>query len=59
MTNNGTIGAKMLVILVDSKLTWKYTQYVVDKLCIAKGILSKLKHYAPIAVLRKVYYSVM
>ena len=32
-------------------------QFVVDKLCIAKGVLRKLRHYAPISVLRNVYYS--
>jgi len=29
------------------------------KLCIAKGILSKLRHYAPLTVLRSVYYSIV
>ena len=48
LTSNGTIPAKNVVkylgIFIDSKLTWEYhTQFVVDKLCMANGILSMLK----------------
>ena len=49
IANDGTIGAKNVVkyldILINSQLTWEYhTQFVVDKVCIAKakGVLSKL-----------------
>ena len=60
--NYGTIAAKSVVkylgIMIDSKLTWEFhTQYVVDKLRIAKCILSNVRHYAPILFLRNFTYS--
>ena len=63
MTNNGITGAKNVVrysgVLIDSIKTWEYyAQFIIDKLCKAKGILSKLRHHAPISVLRNVYYGI-
>ena len=63
MAINGTIDTKDVVkylgVLTDSKLTWEYhIQFVVDKLRTAKGILSKLRHYASLSVLRFVYCSI-
>ena len=40
-------------------MTWEYhTQFVVDKLYLVKGALSKFKDYAPLSILRNVYYSI-
>ena len=48
---------KHLGVFVDNKLTWKnYIHSVIEKLCIAKGILSKLRHYVPVYILRNVYF---
>ena len=60
-TQNGTVHArdviKYLGVLIDFKLTWKtHIQYVVQKLCVAKGVLNKIKCYVPQSVLRNVYF---
>ena len=48
---------KYLGVLFDNKLNWEqHIQYVLAKLCIARGVLMKLRHYAPVAVLRNVYF---
>ena len=62
-TNNGPItpksAVKYLGVFIDHKLTWKNNiQYVEEKLCTARGILSKLKYYAPLSVLRSVYFGI-
>ena len=50
---------KYLGTTLDDKLTWQYhIQIVAKKLCIAVGILSKLRHYVPKDVLIKVYYGI-
>ena len=59
-TNNGPITRKSVIkylgVFIDHKLTWKnHIQYVEEKLCTARGILSKLRYYAPISVLYEVY----
>ena len=63
LTKNETVAAKntakYLAVLIDRILIWKYhTPFVVDKLCIAKNILSKFIHYAAISVLKNVLYSI-
>ena len=62
-TNNGPITPKSVLkylgVFIDHKLTWKnYIQYVEEKLCTARGIPSKLRYYAPLSVLRSVYFGV-
>jgi len=49
---------KHLGVLLDSKLSWKpHVQKVKTQLSKACGILSKLKHYATLPVLKVVYNS--
>ena len=49
LTNKSVI--KYLGVLFDNKLNWEqHIQYVLAKLCIARGVLMKLRHYAPVAV---------
>ena len=60
-TQNGTIHARDVIkyfgVMIDFKLTWKTRiQYVVQKLCVAKGILNKIKCYVSQSVLRNVYF---
>ena len=58
LTNKSVI--KYLVVLFDNKLNWEqHIQYVLAKLCIARGVLMKLRHYAPEAVLRNVYFGIV
>ena len=61
-TTNGTIDenntVKYLGVIIDHKLTWEnHIQLVVKKLCIAKGVLYKLRHHASLTALRSVYYA--
>ena len=61
-TTNGTIDenttVKYLGVIIDHKLTWEnHIQLVVKKLCIAKGVLHKLRHHASLKALRSVYYA--
>ena len=47
-------------VWIDSKLTWKnHIHFVVEKLCIAKGVICKLRHYIPNTVLRSVYFGIV
>ena len=56
-TQNGTIYVKFLAVTIDFKLTWKtYILFIVQKLCIAKGNLSKTKCYVKQSVLKNVYF---
>ena len=49
-----------LGVFIDNKLTWKnHIHSVIEKLCIAKGILSKLRHYVPVYILRNVYFGIV
>ena len=62
-TNNGPITPKSVIkylgFFIDHKLTWKnHMQYVKEKLCTVRGILSKLRYYAPISVLRTLYFGI-
>ena len=62
-TNNGPITPQSVIKylggFVDHKLTWKnHIQYVEEKLCRARGILSKLRYYASLSVLRSVYFGI-
>ena len=62
-TNYGRITLKSVIkylgVFTDHKLTWKnHIQYVEEKLCTAWGILSKLRYYAPLSVLRSVYFGI-
>ena len=51
---------KYLGVLLDNKLSWEHhTKSVVKKLTIARGIISKLRHYVPLSVLRNVYFSLV
>ena len=50
---------KYLGVFIDHKFTRKnHIQYVEEKLCTARGILSKLRYYASISVLRSVYFGI-
>ena len=62
ITTNGTIventTVKYLGVIIDHKLTCKnHIQLVVQKLCIAKGVLYKLRHQASLTALRSVYFA--
>ena len=58
LTNNNVI--KYLGVIFDHKLSWEqHTQYVVAKLCMARGLLTKLRHYVPVTVLRNVYFGIV
>ena len=51
---------KYLGILFDNKLNWEqHTQHVLAKLCIARGVLMKLRHYVSVAALRNVYFGIV
>ena len=61
-TQTGTIHArdviKYLWVVIDFKLTWKtHIQFVLQKLCIAKGILNKIKCNVPQSVFRNEYFA--
>ena len=58
LTNKNVI--KYLGVLFDNKLNWKqHIQHVLAKLCIARGVLMKLRHYVSVAPLRKIYFGVV
>ena len=62
-TNNGPITPKSVIkyrgFFIDHNLTWKnHIQSVEEKLCTARGILSKLRYYASTSVLRSVYFGI-
>ena len=62
-TNNGPITPKSVIkylgVFIDHKSTWKnHIQYAEEKLCRARGILSTLRYYAPLSVLRSVYFDI-
>ena len=62
-SSNGPISirssVKYLGVMIDHKLSWKFhTKFVAEKLCMARGILCKLRHCAPQAVLKSIYYSI-
>ena len=51
---------RYLGVILDHKLTWKeHMRLVVEKLYMARGILSKLRRHAPQSVLKCVYYSLV
>ena len=51
---------KYLGVIIDHRLIWEeHTRHVVQKLFTARGILSKLRHHAPLSVLLNVYYSTL
>ena len=51
---------RCLDVILDHKLTWKdHTWLVVEKLYMARGILSKLRRHAAQSVLKCVYYSLV
>ena len=55
LTNCNVI--KYTGVIFDHKLSWEqHTQYVATKLCIAIGLLTKLRCYVPVMVLRNVYF---
>ena len=50
---------KYLEVCVDKRLSWQHhIQSLVKKLTTARGIISKLRHYAPPPILRNVYFSI-
>ena len=49
---------KYLGTLIDNKLSWnQHIQYILPKLSKGIGILSKLRHFAPIQVIKSLYYA--
>ena len=49
---------RYLGVIIDHKLTReKHVQPVVKKLCVAKGVLFKLRHHASLTALRRVHYA--
>ena len=51
---------KYLGVLLDNELSWEqHTKSVVKKLTIARGIISEVRHFAPLSVLRNVYFSIV
>ena len=51
---------KWKYLLLNKKLSWEqHTKSVVKKLTITRGIISKLIHFAPLSVLRNVYFSIV
>ena len=58
LTNNNIV--EYLGVIFDHKLSWEqHIQYVVAKLCMARGLLTKLRHCIPVAVLRNVYFGIV
>ena len=58
LTNNNV--TKYLGVIFDHKLSWEqHIQYVVAKLCVARGHLTKLWHYVPVTVLRSVFFDIV
>ena len=63
-TSNSPIAStdviKYLGVWIDNKLTWKnHIHFVVEKLCIAKGVICKLCHYILNTVLQSVYFGIV
>ena len=51
---------KFLGVFFDKNLNWEtHAQFVLDKMCSAKGILCKLRHYASKSILKSVYFSLV
>ena len=51
--------AKYLGVLIDNQLNFKYhTAMVAKKLAVAAGVINKVKHYIPLAMLKSIYYSI-
>ena len=51
---------RYLGVILDHKLTWRdHTRLVVEKLDMAKEILSKLRRHAPKSMVKCVYYSLV
>ena len=49
---------KYLDVYIDNKLSWEmHAQSLVKKLAISRGIISKLRYYAAISILKCVYFS--
>ena len=62
-TNNGPIIPKSVIkylgVFINHKLTWKnHIQYAEEKLCTASGILSKLRYFDPLSVLRSLNFGI-
>ena len=58
LTNKNVI--KHLGVLFDNELNWEqHIQHVLAKLCIARGVLMKLRHYVPVAALRNIYFGIV
>ena len=58
--NGNTIAQQKIVkylgVLLDNKLSWEqHTKSVVKKLTIARGIISKLRHFAPVCIAKCVF----
>ena len=51
---------KYLGVLLHNKLSWEqHTKSGVKKLTITRGIISKLRHFAPLSVSRNMYFSIV
>ena len=51
---------KYLDVFFDKNLNWEtHSQFVLDKMCSAKGILCKLRHYASTSNLKNMYFSLV
>ncbi len=51
---------KYLGILIDSNLNWKsHIEYVVKKIKRGIGVLSKLRYFTNIDILKKLYYALI
>ena len=51
---------KYLNVFFDKNLNWEtHAQFVLDRMCSAKGILCKLRHYASTSILKNVYFSLL
>ena len=64
VTHSGFIETSRVVtylgVFFDKHLNWQtHAQIVLDKMCSAKGILCKLRHYASTSLLKNVYFSLV
>ena len=51
---------KYLGVFFDKNLNWEtHAQFVLNKMCSAKGILCQLRHYASTSILKNVYFSLV
>ena len=56
---NASNFVKYLGVLIDNRLNFKYhTAMVAKKLSVAAGVINKIKHYIPHAMLKSIYYSI-